>query len=274
MNSYSSRGVCNEDLLPQVVGLVINDSREVTTINTDHKILISILDVNYQKVVWQKPSPRRKWNTKTTDRKIFQKVLGRKLKETAEDRKQSGTNNSPDKIISDVTEAINSALKASTNHTTSTPQKPRMSKEVLNLTEKIKLAEGERSSLLKSHKGSAATFSQPEKDTLEELTSKIRALRIQKDETVFAQMTAENKRAHGIIKSEGMKSKTFWREAKPHEEEAINSLRKSNGSQTTSQEETLTRVRDHFQDLFTPSERPPKPKPPSYAQHWEIKVPN
>ena len=86
-------------------------------------------------------------------------------------------------------------------------------------------------------------------------------MRIQKDETLLAQMTAENKRTHGIIKSKGMKSKTFWREAKPHEEEEINSLRKSNGSQTTTQEETLTRVQEHFQDLFTARERPPNPNP-------------
>ena len=74
-------------------------------------------------------------------------------------------------------------------------------------------------------------------------------------------MTAENKRTHGIIKSKGKKSNTFWRVANSQEEEAINSLKKSDGSQTTTQEETLKKVHDHFQDLLTSRERPPNPNP-------------
>ena len=48
---------------------------------------------------------------------------------------------------------------------------------------------------------------------------------------------------------------------KPQEEEAINSLKNKDGSQTTTQDETLSRAQEHYQDLFTPRERPPNKEP-------------
>ena len=105
--------------------------------------------------------------------------------DTAGDRVEKGRDNSPAQIISGVTDSVNSALKASSKQVSSTPQKPKMSKEVLSLTEKIRRAEGERAS---------TNISQSEEVRLEELNNLIKTLRIQKDETLLAQMTAENKK--------------------------------------------------------------------------------
>ena len=49
--------------------------------------------------------------------------------------------------------------------------------------------------------------------------------------------------------------------AKPYEEETINCLQKEDQTLTNSQEETLQRVHDHFQNLFTPRDRPSDEEP-------------
>ena len=253
--------ICNVEDLPLVKGMVIDDDREVTSINTDHNVLISLLDVNYQKVVWEKPKPRSKWDTKTTDTQSFRSTLETKLEEAALDRVKKGRDNSPAQIISGVTDSLNSALKTSTKQVSSTPPKPKMSKEVLDLTEKIKKAEGERASLVKQHRGTTTNLSEPEKVRLEELNNLITTLRTQKDETLLAQMSAEDKKTRDIINSKGKKSTAFWRVTNPQEEDTINSLKNKDGTQTTTQKETLSRVEEHFQELFTARERPPDRDP-------------
>ena len=115
--------------------------------------------------------------------------------------------------------------------------------------------------MVKRHRGTTINISQPEKARLEELNNLITTLRIQKDEALHAQMSAENKKTRDIINSKGRKSKAFWREAKPQEEDTINSLKGKNGTQTTTQKETLSRVKEHFQELFTARERPPDSDP-------------
>lgn len=51
------------------------------------------------------------------------------------------------------------------------------------------------------------------------------------------------------------------REAKPQEEDTINSAKQKDGTQTTTQKETLSRVKEHFHELFTAREIPPDRHP-------------
>ena len=48
---------------------------------------------------------------------------------------------------------------------------------------------------------------------------------------------------------------------KTQEDEVINSLKNKDNSQTTTQEETLSRAQEHYQELFTPRQRPPNKEP-------------
>ena len=61
-------------------------------------------------------------------------------------------------------------------------------------------------------------------------------------------------RSHRILKTKGQKSKAFWREIKPRGSTKINSLKREDGSQTTSPEETVMRAHEYFQKLFTKKE--------------------
>lgn len=126
--------------------------------------------------------------------KSFQIILSNQDGRSNLDRVKKERDNSPAQIISGVNDSLSSALKASTKLVSSTPPKPKMSQEVLSLTEKIRMAEGERASLVKLHRGTTTNISQPEKVRQEELNNLITTLKIQTEETILAQMSAENKR--------------------------------------------------------------------------------
>ena len=76
--------------LPYVKGLLIDDDREATTINNDHNLMISIVKVNYQKVQWQIPKPRSKWDIKNIKKDIFKESLRSNLMEAEEARVKNG----------------------------------------------------------------------------------------------------------------------------------------------------------------------------------------
>ena len=63
--------ICDQRHLPYVTGLIIDDDREATTINNDHNLMISIVKVDYQKVQWQTPKPRGKWEMKNIKHKCL-----------------------------------------------------------------------------------------------------------------------------------------------------------------------------------------------------------
>ena len=69
-------------------------------------------------------------------------------------------------------------------------------------------------------------------------------------------LSEASSKAKKIVCAKGNRSKIFWKLAKPHEEEIINSLQREDGSLTTSQDETIRRVQQHFQNIISPRERP------------------
>ena len=247
--------ICNQKDLPQTQGLIIDEDREVTSINNDHNLIISVLNIDYQKVEWQK-TKRPKWDVKAIKRKAFKTTLERKITSLENLRKGAGTDNSLTNVLADVTESVEAALKASTSKITAKSHKQSLSSEVLELINKIKNAEGERSALIKKQR----TLNLPEeghcKSKINELTDLIKNLRVQKEELILSEIKNKKDKTRRVLKSKGQRSKAFWREAKPHEEETINSFRTKNGTQTTTQEESMSRVKEHFEDLFTARERP------------------
>ena len=138
--------ICNENSLPKVLSHIIDDDREVSsTINTDHNISFSLLDVDHQKVEWEKPEKRLKWDTQNIEKTKYIGTLTAKLTEYKINRVSKGRDSSPAKIISDVTDATNIALKYSTKQICHSPREKEVSGEVLEIITKLKEAEKERS---------------------------------------------------------------------------------------------------------------------------------
>ena len=94
------------------------------------------------------------------------------------------------------------------------------------------------------------------------LSEEIQSLMQEKNLALLNIEKKVNKQIMGIIKTKKNKSKAFWSAAKPKDENVrINSVRKKDSSLTSSQDECLERVREHYQELFTPSDRPPNEEP-------------
>ena len=181
--------------------------------------------------------------------------------EAEEARVKNGVENSPVEIISDVTDCILSALKKSTNLITSTKKKQRLSPDIVLLNGKIQEVEKIRTNILKANRGSSASLSIAQLEELKTLTQVINSLRLAKDETFKSQTKTANKKTQKVTNSKGRRTGTFWKVINPQEDEAINSLKTKDGKQTTTQEETLSRAQEHYQELFTPRQRPPNKEP-------------
>ena len=133
--------VCNESMLPMVEEHIIDDEREITSqINTDHNISLSVLNADYQRVEWKKTESRPKWDMENIDKDKFDETLYTRLLELEASRKAEGRENSPARIASDVTDALNLALKSSTKYVSHSARKKRTSREVLDIINKIKEA--------------------------------------------------------------------------------------------------------------------------------------
>ena len=126
---------------------------------------------------------------------------------------------------------------------------------------KIQEAELTRTNILKDNGGSSASLCTSKLEDLKTLTQLIKDLRQEKDEIFQSQSKQANKKNQKVTNSKGKRTSTFWSVIKPQEEEAINSIKNKDGSQTTTQDETLSRAQEHYQDLFTPRERPPNKEP-------------
>ena len=53
--------IIDQALINFIEPLIIDDEREVTTMNTDHNTLISLLNTGYKRIKWEKPKPKT-WN--------------------------------------------------------------------------------------------------------------------------------------------------------------------------------------------------------------------
>ena len=179
--------ISDNENLPYVKGLIIDDNREATTINNDHNLLISIVKADYQKIQWQKAKPRCKWDTKNINKNVFKDSLESSLKKAEETRVKNGNNNSPVALTSDVTHCILSSLKASTRLVTSTTKRPKISQDIVLINEKIQEAEQTRANILKVNGGSSASLDSSKQEELKTLTQRIKDLRHQKDDVFLCQ---------------------------------------------------------------------------------------
>ena len=59
--------------------VVIDDEREVPTMNTDHNTLVSLLNTGYHRIKWDKPKPKT-WNFGTLDKQNFAATLTQELR--------------------------------------------------------------------------------------------------------------------------------------------------------------------------------------------------
>ena len=209
--------ICDERHLPYVTGLVIDDNREATTLNNDHNLMISIVKVDYQKVQWQTPKPRGKWDMENIKKGVFKETLKSNLVTVEEARIKNGKENSPVDIISDVTDCIISALTVSTSLITSTKKRPKLSTDIVQLKAKIQEAELTRTNILKANGGSSASLCTSKLEDLKTLTQLIKDLGQEKDEIFQSQSKQANKKTQKVTNSKGKRTSTFWSVIKPQE---------------------------------------------------------
>ena len=99
------------------------------------------------------------------------------------------------------------------------------------------------------------------------ITEDLKHLRQEKIRAFVEANNRLNKRIRRTMNIKGKNSRAFWMLAKPVEvEPPLNKVKKKDDTLTTSPEEALEAVREYFQDLFTPRQRPPNREP--------IKMPN
>ena len=62
--------IIDQALINFIDALIIHDKRKVTTLNTDHNTLVSLLNTGYERIKWEKPKPKT-WNFGTLDKQKF-----------------------------------------------------------------------------------------------------------------------------------------------------------------------------------------------------------
>ena len=254
--------ICDNNLTQHIKGLIIDDNREITTINNDHNMVISILKANHKVTQWPKPPPTTKWDMANINEPCFMHTLKFLMQDAHERRVKNRLTNSATKVLDDINDCINNALSASTKKVSCSPTKKKLPPVIVSLQKEIKATEKERNRILKDHRGSSESMDQDTFDVLNTLNDKIRDLRIQKLEASAKSDKAENKRLNSLIKRKQNSSRAFWKLAKPKEDTStINAVKKTDGSLTTSHTDCLEEVRKHFQDLFSPRERPKNKEP-------------
>ena len=239
--------------LPMVKHLIIDEDKETNSINTDHNLLISVIQANYIKIQWQRPH-RPKWTIKGMNTAKYKATLKNQL-DLADTKRLSGNREFSPSRVTDIKDAVLTALNSSTKKTSGNKKKHLVHPELAVVLQQIHMKEKERSTLLK---GKHVPDETARASNLEDLNSTISNLRLKKDMLINDKLSENSSKAKKIIHAKGKRSKVFWRLAKPHEEEIIDSLQREDGTLTTSQEETISRVQQHFQKILSPRDRPAK----------------
>ena len=248
--------ICSSHHAQYIKGLLIDDNREITTINNDHNMIISILKTNHKHIQWPKPPPKMKWDYEKTNKTVFRDVLSKSVKKYCTKRKTAS------EILENISNSFNEALKASTKRIPCKPKNKKLPPEIISVQDKIKAVEKDRNRILKDHRGSTNLMDQDTINLLNTLNDNIKELRQKKQDLYIISEKTENKKLKSLVKERQNSSKAFWSLAKPKDENnSINVIKQKDGSLTKTHEEALERVREHYQDLFSPRERPPNTEP-------------
>ena len=253
--------ICDSHLAQHIKGLIIDDGPELTNIATDHNMIISVLKANHKITVWPKPPPTTQWDTANINKNCYNQTLEFLLRD-AHEKRVKNRQTSATKVLEDIEYCMNKALSASTRKISSSPTQKRLPPEIVSMNLEIKTTENQRNRILKDHRGSTQNMDQDTLFLLESLNDKIKELRLKKLEALETCNKIENKKLQNLIKKKQNSSRAFWKLAKPKEDSStINAVKRHDGSLTTSHTECLEEVQKHFQNLFSPRERPENNEP-------------
>ena len=76
--------IMDEELVPWVKALVIDDEREITTLSTDHNFLSSLINLNYTRLKWDKPQ-NKTWDFVSLDKTQYCTVLEERISQIPPD---------------------------------------------------------------------------------------------------------------------------------------------------------------------------------------------
>ena len=258
--------IVDNDFIHKVKALIIDDDRELASIPTDHNPLICLIQANYHRIHWDTPE-LLVWDLKHIKKDVFDKTLKHSLSAKQKQRKLTKLDKSVETVDQHIKESIEEALNMSTKKIPKTCKTKTIPKRVLDLNEQIKLLEKERSSLLKGSPTHRATTEV--KNNLKHLTKQIQELIKEKFTILQDDISTCDARIRRIVGSKGNKSKKFWSEVKNSDKTIINSLKKKDGTQTKSQDETIHRGGEHFEDLFSKHEHNPDPANKKYCKQFD-----
>ena len=258
--------IVDNDFIHRVKALIIDDDRELASIPTDHNPLICLIKANYHRIHWDTPVTMV-WDLKHIKKDVFDKTLKHSLSIKRGRRKKNKLDDSVETIGENIKEALEEALNKSTKKIPKTCKTKTIPKRVLDLNKQIMLLEKERSSLLKGSSTHRATTEV--KNNLKHLTKQIQELLKEKFTILQADISASNAKIRRIVGSKGNKSKKFWSEVKNTDKTKINSLKKKDGTQTKTQNETINRGGEHFEELFSKHEHNPDPGNQEYCKQFD-----
>ena len=240
--------IIDDQMLPLMKGLVIDDMGEYRLIKTDHNPLVGLIKGSYNRLNWAPPKTKT-WSVPKTNKNLFQETMENCMEASNATFATFLTSSSVDTISSGVEKALLTALgKASkkVSHTSGTKEIPTA---VLEYNKKIRRLNSELYRLHRRlHIRNSMEVTQKKIASLEEEINKTIEERAQLE---FELSREKDKKSHRILRKKGPNCKRFWNEIKPNDATRINSLKKEDGSQTSTPEETIKRAQDYFQNLFT-----------------------
>ena len=240
--------IMDKNLINFVDALIIDDKREVTTINSDHNLMVTALNTGYARIKWASSKPKT-WNFDTLDKNKYCAELKQALKLV-----EPETTNVDD-LNKEITEKIRETLQktAEVNKRRSKPPTP---PDVKELEENIR----KRELQIYDIQNKIQTFSsnkQKMKEKIKALKSDVALIKNEIDLLLNEKLKAilqfeevNNTKMRKAMRTMGKNSSKYWSVIKDADTQSINTLRNSKGKLATSRKETLNVAFEYFQNLF------------------------
>lgn len=195
----------NKDL-SKTSALIIDDDREITTLNTDHNMLITIIKAKTNPIQWE-PATITKWDTKEFSKNKYRKSLTKQFKEEVESEntinqktnlKEVNIEKSQEQLKDTILKAMN---KSSKIINMANKIKHPLPKEVTQIKAQIKEKEKIKSQKLKSLMGQGP-YPKEIKEEIHKMEEEIQELHTTKSKMCFKKIMENNQKINKVIKKQ------------------------------------------------------------------------
>ena len=205
----------------------------------------------------------KSWSVPETDKLLFQQTFDECIDKSNEELAHLIHSVNVENISKGIQGAFIASLKVASKKTSFKESSKELPASVLEVDKKIKALNKDIYILYRK-----LHIKDKKEDTLQKLISLEEQVKKSIEFKAILQLDLnreKDKKSHKILKTKGQKSKRFWREIKPRESTRINSLKKEDGSQSQSPEDTLETAQKYFQELFSKQPNKTNRKPQSYS---------